>query len=834
MWCTRKYTTYLITKDDKRYILCYPLHFIGERMATNWTEYATKIETLLQSDSASQGQAYELLMALVQQVQEAGQQQCFLNLFEPINFSNGQVGWMKRKSDSMRWSERRMFEEEIEEGQWFWRWIDIYYELFPEKLQEVPSEIMIKGLKKWRTYLNQSSCEEIRVSSIPPDGMKFAGIEHSNLRKIIVAEEALRYLSYRAFLQGSGRLIVVENVWNPHRMIAFEEINNQRSIVVCRRFGPWIPLEEFTFEEHPNLQVVDTHIHLPGDTSPFNIRAHRPPWTSQTPYDFLDWNSCWIFLNGDSSKSICERVVQIRVEERYLFERLGRDFGETLFGDAVFPNLSSIYINTGSKSASQSLLLNSETLNRFPSLKMIHITGDLDVELTSDVFEQVHPLEVVFQKDSLVTYFAFDKTIERSLGTQLVAVSTQGDWVKHNIRFLSNLRAVNMTQLWSNVAFVRELTSVETILIEQDAQDLPQLAILWDGFFVPGVLEDWKKTKLKYPKRLIEEYGVEKHEESRLNYPDMPTRVHDYDTLMSANFIHPDEPISERYCGFLEDNGPGFRYTCSAGFVQQFTHAFQNQTLPSECLNWMKRRSDLQGYAHTAIRIGGNVFWLDHLDKPQMGGWHSVCSGYLDCFMPKVWYGGFCYLNLMRTVVGYSILPEELTPRLLSNEFRYCDREGEEHQCGILAIRYNTSLIPFEVIEQLTLQGELRRLRVEETSILSQLSKLKPLKILHMVELQLTELPSDLGELTELEELYLWGNELTTLPDSMSKMTKLWKIFSLFLRRQVPLQTGVHGLCLRLSLLRDLHTSTFFVSQTIKQVHPRDGRQSFLASFSIS
>ena len=93
-------------------------------MATNWTEYATKIETLLQSDSASQGQAYELLMALVQQVQEAGQQQCFLNLFEPINFSIGKVGWMERKSNSMRWSERRTFEEEIETGQWFWRWLE--------------------------------------------------------------------------------------------------------------------------------------------------------------------------------------------------------------------------------------------------------------------------------------------------------------------------------------------------------------------------------------------------------------------------------------------------------------------------------------------------------------------------------------------------------------------------------------------------------------------------------------------------------------------------------------------------------------------------------------
>lgn len=745
-------------------------------MTTKWTEYATKIEALLQSDSASQGQAYELLMALVQQVQEAGQQQCFLNLFEPINFSNGQVGWMERKFDSMGWSERRMFEEEIEAGQWFWRWLDIYYELFPEKLQEVPTEITIKGLKKWRTYLNQSSCEEISIESIPLDGINFAGIEHSNLQKIFVEEDGLRYLSYKALLKGKGRLSVVEQGWRPRRRIVFEEVNNQRSIVVCRRFGPWIPLEEFTPEKHPNLQVVDTHMHQPGDISSFNIRAHRPPWTSQTPYDFLDWNSCWIFLDGDSSQSICDRVVQIRIEEGYVFERLGQHLVETLFGETVFPNLSNIYINTGSKSASQSLLLNAETLNRFPSLKMIHITGDLDVELTSDVLEQSHPLEVVFQKDSLVTYFAFDKTLEGTLATQLVAISTQGDWVQQNIRYLSNLRAVNMTQLWSNVAFVRELTSVETILIEQDAQDLPQLAILWDGFYVPEVLEDERKNKQLYPSRLIEEYSVEEYEESSLDYPCMPTRVHDFDTLMNANFIHPDEPLSERYWGFYEDYGPDVGYTCSAGFVQQFTNAFQNQTLPSEFLNWMKRRSELQGFCHTAIRIGGSTFWLDHLDKPQMGGWHSVCSEYLDCFMPKGWYGGFFYLNLKRAVVGYSILPEELTPRLLSNEFRYCDREGEEHQCGILAIRYNTSLIPFEVIEQLTLQGELRRLRVEETSILSQLSKLKPLKILHMVELQLTELPSDLGELTELEELYLWGNELTTLPDSMSKMTKLWKI----------------------------------------------------------
>ena len=59
-------------------------YFFGERGA-GLTEYATKIETLLQSDSASQGQAYELLMALVQQSKRLVSNSVF-NLFEPINF----------------------------------------------------------------------------------------------------------------------------------------------------------------------------------------------------------------------------------------------------------------------------------------------------------------------------------------------------------------------------------------------------------------------------------------------------------------------------------------------------------------------------------------------------------------------------------------------------------------------------------------------------------------------------------------------------------------------------------------------------------------------------
>jgi|GEM_PF-5154567 len=742
-------------------------------MTINWTEYATKIETLLQSDSASQGQAYELLMALVQQIQEAGQQSCFINLFEPINFYDNQVGWMKRKYDSLGWSERITFESDILEGQWFWRWLDVYYELFSEKLQEVPSKITIKGLKKWRTYLNQSSCEEISVYSVPTGGINFTGIEHSNLRKISIGEDALQYLSYKAFLQGKGRLSVVDD-WNSRRMIVFEEVNNQRSIVVCRRFGPWIPLEEFTLEGHPDLQVVDTHIYSPGDSSPFDASAHRPPWISQTPYDFLDWNSCWIFLDGDSSKSIAERVVQIRIEKGYLFERLGRDLVETLFGDAVFPNLSNMYINTGSKSASQSLLLNAETLNRFPSLKMIHITGDLDIELTSDVFEQSHPLEVVLQKDSLVTYFAFDKTLEGTLGSQLVAVSTQGDWVKQNIRFVSNLRAVNMTQLWSNVSFVRELTSAETILIEQDAQDLPRLSILWDGFFIPEVLENWTKNKQLYPMRLIEEYRVESYEEV-LDYPELPNRVHDFDTLMHANFIHPDEPLSRRYFGFGEDSGAYADYTCSKEFILQFVATVREGTLSSNFLEWMRRRSELQEHFQTAIRVGSYTFWLNHLDQPQLVSWYDVCVHYLGSVWSSSLAKPFC-VDLLRTVVGYQTLSQEIIDRLMSNEYESYDGNDEEVYCGILAIRYNTSLIPFDVIERMVLDVDLRHIRVEETAILSQLSRLKPLKSLQLVNLQLTELPSDLGELTELEELYLWGNELTELPDSMSKMTKLWKI----------------------------------------------------------
>ena len=97
-----------------------------------------------------------------------------------------------------------------------------------------------------------------------------------------------------------------------------------------------------------------------------------------------------------------------------MFWKTWTDLVETLFGKRCFP-IFQIYTLIQGKVSFQSLLLNAETLNRFPCLKMIHITGDLDVELTSDVFEQVHPLEVVFQKDSLVTYFALIRPLREPL-----------------------------------------------------------------------------------------------------------------------------------------------------------------------------------------------------------------------------------------------------------------------------------------------------------------------------------------------------------------------------------------------------------------------------------
>ena len=78
-------------------------------------------------------------------------------------------------------------------------------------------------------------------------------------------------------------------------MIVFEEINNQRSIVICRLFSPWIPLDELTLEESG----------LTGSVYPYPrivihsyYRSKVTPWTSQTPYDF------WIGILVDISMEI--------------------------------------------------------------------------------------------------------------------------------------------------------------------------------------------------------------------------------------------------------------------------------------------------------------------------------------------------------------------------------------------------------------------------------------------------------------------------------------------------------------------------------------------------
>ena len=678
---------------------------------TEWQKKADKILNLLQSDASNRQQAITLLDALADGIAADGAGPAFTPLFSRADTIGATFGWMQDLLDDMYWSARREFESE----KIFWPLYDIMLRVYPDKAMNLPPTMAVGKCKELPGFLTKPNSVQNVV--IVDEDTSLARLH--KLHDVVSVSFNMSFwnfdrlnwseVDFDALASGNGELRLL----GPERnTLVYEDANGTRSVRIAT--GIFLQYESYSLDAHPNLQVVNAEL--------FQITE---VWGQKTLYDFLDLGLVHLYLSGDASLTIAERLTSIHLQTNVAgWDDIKGDLFGDLFQDSEFPKLTAITGVLGYNYTPQTtLVVSSKMLNNMPSLTMVYI--NTSTEGWNVVFKEcddvIHPLSVVVVDEAEQNiFYLFEESIDKTLKERLTSISIgcgDEDFLKGSNgaqkEFIMNASYVHLFYTDGNLSMIRHFTNLKDFHVEQDSYLLTQTL---------------NQSLTAEARQIVSEMG------------DTPDEIRQRTSRASTPSVSAVSGIRVASTSELMFYYGGTEpYTVTAVLLAAFGKHFREQSFPEDFVSWVKEKG--------MVRVGRNCIWVNDTGVVRMKAYGTWGSTYLNHVKT---YGGT--LNLERLLFG---LPQGVSNLL---------------PLSMKSMRYNDPAIP--VADLLTVSNFME-LHVEIPVDVEDVCNLHTLEVLYLNDLGLTELPESIGNMKQLRELHLWGNELKTLPDSVRKLKNL-------------------------------------------------------------